>query len=82
MKSGKATKPYIKIPKNEWYKYQAVKNETNCDLYVLWYERFYANPEGSILKILNNVKMNPQRPEVEDSIANKTLVGGIKYAWN
>jgi len=58
----------------------AVKKETNCNLLFLWHERFYANPEGSILNILNKVGMNPQRPGIEDSITNNIPVGDVAYA--
>jgi hypothetical protein len=38
--------------------------------------KFHDNLEGSLLNILNKVKRNPQRPEVEDNITNNTSVGG------
>jgi hypothetical protein len=46
---------------------------------IVWYEKFYGNPEGSLPKVLQKlvVGRNPQRPKVEESTTNKTFVGNV-----
>lgn len=53
----------------------AIKEQKNLPLKVIWYERFHVNPERSLLKILNKVRRNLQRSELEESIANNSSVG-------
>lgn len=70
MKSEKAKKSFKEVPKEDWSRDESV---------ALGLSRFHANSEESLLNILRKVERNPQRPEVEDSIANKTSVGKASY---
>jgi len=44
---------------------------------MVWYEKFYGNPEGSLPKTLQRliVGRNPQRPGIEESVTNNIPVG-------
>lgn len=63
-------KAYIKDRKS------AIK-EQNSNLQMLWFKRFYGNPEGSLLNVLQKVSRNPQRPEIEDNTTNNISVGVV-----